>query len=156
VPKLTPSTSSYTQSDEDPETDTFGLLEDHGYQEFDPQDHKQVVTNNGSSVVLGLKGATAAKDQKQQPEVASQKKKISKKVKRKVGPPPPQQLEDEEYFEDDEEQMQGGPPDDTMNLRHKEWLQKLAEEKRLQRETEEEVRVTSSSSIQVPTHAILS
>jgi tubulin monoglycylase TTLL3/8 len=132
------------QDDEDPETDTFGLLEDHGYQEFDPQGREQVVTNNGNSVIMGVKGATAAANQKQQVEEQSQKKKtLKKKIKKKVAPP--QQMEGDEYSDEDEEQEfseqaeeQAGPPDDTINLRHKEWLLKLAEEKRMQRETEEE------------------
>jgi len=70
-------------------------------------------------------------------EAAPAKKKTKKAIKKK----PPRKPEPEpEFSEEDEPENENAapPPDNTMNLRHKEWLGRLAEEKRLQKESEEE------------------
>ncbi|GMI14007.1 hypothetical protein TrVE_jg7440 [Triparma verrucosa] len=125
--------------DDDADEDgAFGLLNGGGYEAgFEEQGIPQVTTNNGHSIIMGVKPkpAAAKKEIPAQNPTAKVVKKKKKVVKKRQAPA------NDDSEDDDMEGLGPAPVDNTINDRHRAWLQNIAEQKRAQRENEEQAKV---------------
>lgn len=126
----------YDEYDDDNEDGAFGLLNGGGFEAgFEEQGIPQVTTNKGHSIIMGVKPAAAKKEPKPAANPTKVVKKKKKVVKKKQAPA------NDDSEDDDMEGLGPVPVDNTMNDRHRVWLQNVAEQKRAQRVNEEQAKV---------------